>query len=201
MRIDQNLPHDPYNTAIANTSPMTESSLLTIGIANDSDDYMYLKSSGGVKIDVLQLGEKFRLSGIGDHEANDWWLRLKNTTNTEYYGGIAAKQFWTFTGQYLSSDLTLKKDIAPIQGALDCLLKMRGVWFSWQESSTASPEHIGLIAQEVEQVFPQLVEVGPDNKLGVDYVGLIPVLIEGIKSQQEQISQLHSAFERLAHIK
>ena len=51
--------------------------------------------------------------------------------------------------------------------------------------------HIGFIAQEVEEVFPELVNRNPENDLrSVDYISLIPVLVEAIKEQQQQIDDL-----------
>ncbi|MFQ5633299.1 MAG: tail fiber domain-containing protein, partial [bacterium] len=51
-------------------------------------------------------------------------------------------------------------------------------------------KQFGLIAQEVEEVFPELVRSGLNGMKSIDYNGLIPVLVEAIKEQQKQISKL-----------
>lgn len=171
-----------------------EACVLEIGIANDPDDFIYLKSSGGVKIDVLKLGDKWRLSGVGDRDANDEWLRMMNTANTAYYGGFAAAKFWTFKDQYTQSDLHSKSNIKNLSYSLESILNLQGVSFTWNDDLVKfvdkDSESLGLIAQDVEKVFPQLVQSGPDGKLGVNYIGLIPVLVECIKEQQAQIHRL-----------
>ena len=55
----------------------------------------------------------------------------------------------------------------------------------------------GLLAQEVKEVFPELVKENQDGTLGVNYSGLIPHLIEGMKKQQEQIELLKKEVETL----
>lgn len=148
----------------------------------------YLEVNGTLKTDLLLLGNKWRLSGVGDHEANDEWLRLKNIANNAYYGGFAASKFWTNTGQYLQSDIRLKKDITPIEKALGKVLSMRGVAFRWTDPKQL--KQIGMIAQEVEAVIPEVVESGPDGFKGINYSSLIGLLIEAIKEQQSQIAEL-----------
>jgi len=171
-----------------------EACVLEIGIANDPDDYIYLKSSGGVKIDVLRLGDKWRLSAAGDFHTNDDWMRMTNIANTGYNGGIAAAKFWTVQGQYLQSDLRSKSNIKNLSSPLESILNLQGVSFTWKDNLVTfvdkDSESLGLIAQDVEKVFPQLVQSGPDGKLGINYIGLIPVLVECIKDQQAQIHSL-----------
>jgi hypothetical protein len=148
----------------------------------------YLEVNGTLKTDLLLLGNKWRLSGVGDHEFNDEWLRLKNIQNNAYYGGFAASKFWTSVGQYQQSDIRLKKDITPIEKALGKVLSMRGVAFRWTDPKQL--KQVGMIAQEVEAVIPEVVESGPDGFKGINYSGLIGLLIEAIKEQQSQIAQL-----------
>lgn len=58
-------------------------------------------------------------------------------------------------------------------------------------------ERIGLSAQEVQNVYPELVVEGQDGTLGIDYIGLIPVLIEAIKEQQETLESQQNEIELL----
>jgi len=84
--------------------------LSNIGAKHDQNDWLHVyradgKTYGAVAMaearttrtstSVLQLGKKWRLSGMGDKFHNDDWLRLMNTENTGYYGGLAMKKLWT----------------------------------------------------------------------------------------------------------
>ena len=98
-----------------------------------------------------------------------------------------AGAFWASSTSV--SDINLKKDLRPINNALEKLQSLRGTFFSWKEEVLGKGEQIGVVAQEVEKVFPGLVSTINGRKL-VDYQGLIPVLIEAMKEQQELISSL-----------
>ena len=83
------------------------------------------------------------------------------------------------------SDQNLKTNIETISTPLDKIQRIRGVNFDWKETQRSS---MGVIAQEVEKVFPQLVH-GDETKT-VNYNGLIGLLIECIKEQQKEIDLL-----------
>jgi hypothetical protein len=86
-----------------------------------------------------------------------------------------------------SSDINLKKDIEVIQNATEILKEINGVKFSWKENDVKS---VGVIAQDVEKVLPELVQTTDKETKTVNYDGLIGVLIEAIKDQQRQIDEL-----------
>ena len=91
-----------------------------------------------------------------------------------------------------ASDIRLKQNISLIPNAIDKIKKISGYTFNWNDISK-KPIHIeevGVIAQEVEKVLPQIVRTRGDGFLGVDYEKLVPLLIEGIKSQQLEIDEL-----------
>jgi len=79
---------------------------------------------------------------------------------------------------YYTSDERLKSDIEPVSG-LDDILKLKGVKFHWK--SNGEPE-VGLIAQDVEKVYPQMVRTSPvDGIKSVKYGNFVAPLIEAIK--------------------
>jgi hypothetical protein len=86
---------------------------------------------------------------------------------------------------YYSSDARLKNNITPIENALSKVLTLSGVKWDWNEN--ASPEvranvpNVGLIAQEVQQVLPEVVTERKDGYLALDYNKLIGLLVEAIK--------------------
>ena len=84
-----------------------------------------------------------------------------------------------------TSDISLKDNIQTIVNPLDKIIKLNGVTFNWKENQKPS---IGVIAQELEKVLPELVTQG--NIKTVNYNGIIGVLIEAVKEQQKQIDEL-----------
>lgn len=84
------------------------------------------------------------------------------------------------------SDKRLKEDIAPIQDALDKVLRLTGYTFKLTTNDTLST---GVIAQEVQEVLPEAVRQN-EEYLSVAYGNMIGLLIEAIKEQQKQIDEL-----------
>ena len=84
------------------------------------------------------------------------------------------------------SDANKKKNIRPIENAIDITKKLEGVRFDWIDTDAPS---IGVIAQEVEKVLPELV-VENDGVKSVSYGNIVGVLIEAIKEQQVRIEEL-----------
>lgn len=60
--------------------------------------------SDQIKTNILTLGQKFSLSGIGDGGGNDEWLRLSDKTGSDYFGGLAAKAIWTRDNAWLNGN-------------------------------------------------------------------------------------------------
>ena len=84
------------------------------------------------------------------------------------------------------SDEALKVNIQPLDNSLEKLLSLKGISYTWKYKDS---DDIGLIAQDVERVYPQLVTEQNGYKQ-VDYVKLIAPLIEAIREQQKQIESL-----------
>jgi hypothetical protein len=94
-----------------------------------------------------------------------------------------------------SSDERLKQNIQPIGHVLDKLMILNGYTYQWKDTARGTEEQIGLLAQEVEKQFPQLVHTDEDGMKSVAYSNMIPVLIEAIKEQQAQINELRTLVE------
>lgn len=95
-----------------------------------------------------------------------------------------------------SSDRRLKRDIQPLDNSLEKLMKLQGYQYYWKDQQKDSTLQMGVIAQELEEIYPALVKLRPDNYKGVDYHGLVPVLIEAVKEQQKMIESLQSQLEK-----
>lgn len=90
-----------------------------------------------------------------------------------------------------SSDSTLKTNIKKIEGdVLSKVCKLDGYTYNWKSDKDGQLQ-VGFIAQEVEKVFPELVEtIDSSNVKLLSYIGMIPYLLEAIKAQQSQIEDL-----------
>ena len=98
------------------------------------------------------------------------------------------------TGQLTSvdfnatSDINLKKDIEVITDATDLIKQLNGVRFAWKANDRKS---LGVIAQEVEELFPELISERTDTGTkSVNYNGLVGVLIEAVKELSERVGRL-----------
>lgn len=101
---------------------------------------------------------------------------------------------------FYTSDKTFKKNIKEVQSGfgIETLDKLTVKEFDWNEKKVKKSEYVadrvghdvGLIAQEVQEVLPFLVQTRPDGTLAVDYVRLIPYLMASIKDLQAQILEL-----------
>ncbi|WP_205625917.1 tail fiber domain-containing protein, partial [Flavobacterium hydatis] len=94
-----------------------------------------------------------------------------------------------------SSDRRFKKDIAPITNALDKIMKIDGVGYNWKadefkEMSFDQKHQLGVIAQDIEKVLPEAVTVDDKGYYSVSYTTIIPVLVEAVKEQQNEILSL-----------
>jgi len=93
-----------------------------------------------------------------------------------------------------SSDEKLKKNIIDFTGSLDKVMSLRPVSYEFKnEKDAGGTTHIGLLAQELEQIFPQVVSTNKDGLKGVSYANLTPILVQAIQEQQEQIDALKNA--------
>ena len=155
----------------------------------DSSNYTTWIQDAGVS--------RFRNLGTGGH---DWYnssagtrtMFLDNSGNVTFAGSITA-----------NSDIRLKTNIKQLTNGLEIVRKLRGVSFDWIESGEHS---IGVIAQEVEAILPEVVLTTQERKPGatesreikaVDYSKMVSVLIEAIKEQQSEIDELKALVKQL----
>ena len=130
-----------------------------------------------------------------------------NNSKKFYVNGDAGgSSSWSKT-----SDARLKKDVQTLEGALDKVLKLRGVTYYWksrEEMAAAkgvsadsidyaypSEREIGVIAQEVETEFPELVNTADDGFKSVEYATFTPILIEAVKELKAEKDTLQATVE------
>jgi hypothetical protein len=110
-------------------------------------------------------------------------------------GDVTIQQTLTVVGNVLvqgtlteTSDITLKENIQPLESSLDKVLKLKGV--SFNKKATPEVKEIGFIAQEIEEIIPELVTETEEGIKTVSYSRVTAVLVETIKEQQAQIDEL-----------
>ncbi|MBU0765522.1 MAG: tail fiber domain-containing protein [Bacteroidetes bacterium] len=99
-------------------------------------------------------------------------------------------------GTIQTSDRRLKQDINEIEYGLSTVMNLKPVTFRWK-SKPQDGRKLGLIAQEVIEVIPEVVDIGDDERqtLGLNYAELTPVLIKAIQEQQSEIEELKRTIE------
>jgi hypothetical protein len=98
---------------------------------------------------------------------------------------------------WATSDISLKENIEPLLNSLDKLVRLNGISYNYIED-TSKRRYMGLIAQEVEKIFPELVYTNPtDNLKGIYYAEMAAVLTEAIKELKGENDRLKSENEEI----
>lgn len=119
--------------------------------------------------------------GGGDTFVEGLKIQNKSITVPEYVFAGASFQ---------SSDIHLKENIDTLTDGLDKISALRGVTFDWKENSERHGPQIGLIAQEVEEVIPQVVNTNLEGMKSIEYGKVVSVLIEAVKELKQEIDKL-----------
>ena len=96
----------------------------------------------------------------------------------------------------ISSDARLKSNIVSLGYTLSKLLQIDGKSYEMK-----GKQKIGVLAQEIQEVFPELVSKDDNEMLAVNYQGLVPVLINALKEQQQEIDELKEVVQKLVNRK
>lgn len=149
-------------------------------------------STGGIHVLTPgSSGEQIRIR-CTNATAGYYWRQSVDSVNTMYIINQAT------TGVYIGngntswtgiSDQRLKNVDSNIENAVESLSKLSTIKFNWKSEENGKL-HLGLLAQEVQELFPEVIDEDKDGYLGVRYSDLIPVLIKAIKELQEQINEL-----------
>ncbi len=96
-----------------------------------------------------------------------------------------------------TSDVRLKKNITPLSKSLSSVLLINPVTYNWKDKANDDGLKSGVIAQELQKIYPELVVTQKSGMLGVNYIGLIPHLVKSIQEQQVQIEELKMLVNKL----
>ena len=92
---------------------------------------------------------------------------------------------------YVSSDKRFKDNIKPISNPIEKIKQIGGYSFDWNDNQNIhTGKDYGVIAQEIEEILPELVQTREDGYKGVKYDRIVSLLIEAVKDQQKQIDEL-----------
>lgn len=140
----------------------------------------------------------FRINGSGD-TANAFAVGTDSSNGNG--ANLSVTGQWNAYAFTVISDGREKKDLEQLQDSLDKILSLQGYRYNYlhQDSSTG-PHELGVIAQEVREVFPEAVIENEQGRLAVNYSALIAPLIESVKTQQRQIDSLKTENEALKSV-
>jgi len=97
-----------------------------------------------------------------------------------------------------SSDRELKDNIQPIENPLEKMDKIGGYTFDWNDKQDTYKGHdIGVVAQEIQEVLPEIVATRANGYLGVKYEKIVPLLIESIKENTKKIKELEEEINQI----
>lgn len=140
------------------------------------------------------------LDGVGVYAANAYVQMGSFGVGTPASGVLGEIRAAATITAFYSSDERLKKNITSIDNPIGKVMAIRGVTFEWTDEEIerrggvdgkyVRSEEIGVVAQEIEKVLPQIVAERPDGYKAVRYEMIVPLLIESIKDQQKQIDEL-----------
>jgi len=186
---------DPASTSVLN---QTNTNSIYVLNYNSASTPALLINSPGPWINIYG-------TGTNPQQANFAALNSTNLCNISATGNITA----------YASDKRLKSNVKPIENALTKVMSLTGVIYNWNNIAEkyanfdTTIEEVGVFAQDVQEVLPQVVKPAPfdmdyannvsksgENYLTVDYERMVPLLIEAIKEQQKQIEELKAAIQK-----
>ena len=172
---------------------------ITTSISESADDNELVTADGVKEYVDAQIGGGGSVQAetikVEDNQVNTAYavpFASDTANNASLYSDFNQLQYNPSTGLLVAqdfnslSDIRFKDNVETIDGAVAKLQQLRGVEFDWKHSPGSS---VGVIAQEVMGVYPQLVTEG-DEKITVNYNGLVGLLIQAVKEQREQIASL-----------
>ena len=148
-----------------------------------------IDSDGDVRIPQgITLATNAAIKGDSGNDA----LSIDNSDNIQIENDL------TVAGDVVvSSDARLKTNIVSLGSTLSRLLLIDGKKYKMKKDGN---QKIGLLAQEIQEVFPELVSEDDNKMLAVNYQGLVPVLINAIKEQDLKMKEQGKRLERLENI-
>ena len=149
-----------------------------------------LDANGGATIDNIRIGvaaDNTIDTSTGQLTLDSNGGQLNINDNTVITGILSVTDDIT---AFFSSDERLKDNITPIEDPLAKVLSISGNSFDWNDKSSHTGKDIGVIAQEIEKVLPEIVTTRENGFKAVQYEKITPLLIEAIKELSHKVDEL-----------
>ncbi len=185
------------NTTTGTTPPPTTTTGATYYNTNDKTLYVYDGSHwvpAGDNLGNHTATKNIQMAAfaVSNDGTDGKGLTFETSGNATFAQDVTVKGNF-----YTPSDQRLKTKIETLSKALQAIDRLRGVRFEYKDQKKyAKGPKIGVIAQELQKVFPEMVTKGTDGYLKVDYTQLTAVLIEAVKEQQIEIEQLKNSLNK-----
>ncbi|MFT3979789.1 MAG: tail fiber domain-containing protein [Ferruginibacter sp.] len=161
----------------------TFDSHLRLETYGSSTDYMNLSYDGSTKFKNFGTDDEYQFR----NDENLIICRMQDNGNMVIAGTLTQ-----------NSDARLKKDIMPLEGSLQKLMQLNGYHYRWKAAGRDNELQTGLLAQEVAQQMPELVNTDEEGTKSVNYNGLIPYLLEAVKELKKENEYLKKQIEKIS---
>ena len=180
----------PSQDVVCTASVLRPKTTNAVDLGTTSLQYKEAFFDGTVKTDTLTVDENATIAGnltVNGTFGGNLTPASVGLGNLSNNGNNLAGNF-TATGNVTAfSDERLKENVKTIEGALDKVAQMRGVTYNYKSELNDGQRGTGVIAQEMQQVMPEVVEEG--EYLSVAYGNLVGVLIEAVKELKAELDQ------------
>ena len=172
-----------HSTAMGRNTVASDYASVVIGQYNSSGSTATSATSFSTSAPAFVIG-----NGTGNSSRSDAFKVMFN-------GDATVSNDLTVNGDVtVSSDARLKANIVSLGATLSKLLNIDGKTYTVKKNGA---QKIGVLAQDIQEVFPELVSEDNEGMLSVNYQGFIPVLINALKEQQKEIEYLRAQEKRI----
>jgi len=188
-----------YGTSV-NGTYLGQGGALPVIFYTTNTERMRIASNGQMLLGTTtNAGRSPPLIISNDSGTTNWAVGPSTGGSTQFYVSAGAGVYLSTTAATswtANSDINLKNVTGKIENALDAISTLTPAKFTWKSDEENTPQ-VGLIAQEVEKVLPEVVDRNADGYLGVRYTETIPLLVAAIQEQQTIINDLKARIETL----
>ena len=182
---DQTTASGSYSTTIGSGTTASDYASLVIGQYNSSGSSVTNNATS------FNTANTAFVIGNGTNSSNK-----SDAFKVMFNGDTTVSNDLTVSGDVvISSDARLKSNIVSLGSTLSKLLQIDG-----KSYEIKGKQKIGVLAQEIKEVFPELVSEDDNEMLAVNYQGLVPVLINALKEQQIKYIEQEKRLERLERL-
>jgi hypothetical protein len=163
----------------------------TTKLALDIKGKMKLDGTSGTALNIVKGGD-IRIEDDNGTSSVLVYAQVPVTPgeNKAVLSVLSDSKLYSFNGPgvSVSSDARLKQDITPIDNSLQKLMQLNGYSYRFKTKATDPQKELGVLAQEVKAVLPEAVYTDAKGMYSVSYNSLVPLLINAVKEQQQEIA-------------